>query len=249
MTRLPRSVTLRVLLRSLMVQGSWNYETLIGTGFAFTILPVLRYIYPEDTAAFRAALSRHTEVFNSHPYLATVAVGAVARLESEGADPIIIQRFKSALRGSLGSIGDQLVWTAWKPATVMIGLVLAVAGMAWGLVLAAFLVTYNILHFGIRIWGLKIGISCGLEVGRILRDAPIQKIARRSGDVGALCGGFGVAVATADLLQDSHWNPIAIVSAAAAIVAGAWLGPRARLLFGTVLTTAWLLAIVFEWIR
>ena len=35
MTRLPRLVALRVLLRSLTVQGSWNYETLIGTGFAY----------------------------------------------------------------------------------------------------------------------------------------------------------------------------------------------------------------------
>ena len=37
----PLSVSSRVLLRSLLVQGSWNYETLIGTGFAFTIVPVL----------------------------------------------------------------------------------------------------------------------------------------------------------------------------------------------------------------
>src|SRR5690606_33407159 len=134
MKRLPRRLALRVLLRSFTVQGSWNYETLIGTGFAFTLLPVLRHLYPADTEAFRAALARHTEVFNSHPYLATVAVGAVSRLEAEEADPGPIGRFKSALRGSLGSLGDQPVWSAWKPATVMGGLALAVAGMAWWLV-------------------------------------------------------------------------------------------------------------------
>ena len=33
------------------------------------------------------------------------------------------------------------------------------------------------------------------------------------------------------------------------LAAGAWLGPRARLLFGSVLMTAWFLAIVWEWIR
>lgn len=249
MTRLPKLVALRVLLRSLTVQGSWNYETLIGTGFAFTVLPVLRYLYPADTAAFRAALARHTEVFNSHPYLATVAVGAVSRLEAEGADPAIIQRFKSALRGSLGSIGDQLVWTAWKPATVMVGVVLAVAGVAWWLVLAVFLLTYNVLHLGLRAWGLRVGTAAGLEVGRVLRDAPVQKIARRAGDVGALFGGFGLVVATVDLLQQSSWNAVAVVGAALAIAAGVWLGPRARLLFGSVLMIAWILAIVWEWIR
>lgn len=249
MKRLPRVLALRVLLRSLMVQGSWNYETLIGTGFAFTMLPVLRYLYPADAEAFRAALARHTEVFNSHPYLATVAVGAVTRLEAEGADPVIIQRFKSALRGSLGSIGDQLVWTAWKPATVMVGLALALAGAAWWFVLAVFLLTYNVLHFGLRAWGLRIGTECGLEVGRVLRDAPVQKIARRSGDLGALCGGFGLVVATTDLLEQSDWSIVAIVAVIAAIVVGARLGGRARLLFASVLMTAWVLAIAWEWIR
>lgn len=249
MRRLPRSLALRVLLRSLTVQGSWNYETLIGAGFAFTMLPVLRYLHPTDTEAFRSALERHTEVFNSHPYLATVAVGAVSRLEAEGADPVIIRRFKSALRGSLGSIGDQLVWTAWKPATVMLGLAMAVAGAVWWLVLAVFLVTYNVLHLGLRVWGLRVGTECGLEVGRVLRDAPVQKIARRSGDLGAVCGGFGVVVVTADLMLQSDWNPIAIAAAAAAAIAGAWLGPRARLLFGMVILTAWFVAIAWEWIR
>lgn len=249
MTRLPKVLALRVLLRSLTVQGSWNYETLIGTGFAFTMLPVLRYLYPADAEAFRAALARHTEVFNSHPYLATVAVGAVSRLEAEGADPVIIQRFKSALRGSLGSIGDQLVWTAWKPATVMIGLALALAGAAWWLVLAVFLLTYNVLHFGLRAWGLRVGTACGLEVGRVLRDAPVQKIARRSGDLGALCGGFGLVVATANLLHQSRWGIVAIACIVVAIAAGARLGPRARLLFGGVLMTAWLMATVWERMR
>jgi PTS system mannose-specific IID component len=249
MTRLPKLVALRVLLRSLTVQGSWNYETLIGTGFAFTVLPVLRYLHPTDAEAFRSALVRHTEVFNSHPYLATVAVGAVSRLEADGADPIMIQRFKSALRGSLGSIGDQLVWTAWKPATVMLGVALVVAGMAWWFGLAVFLLTYNTFHLGLRAWGLRVGTASGLEVGKVLRDAPIQKIARRAGDLGALFGGFALVVAAADLLRESDWSIVSFSCIGLAVAAGLWLGPRARLLFGSVLMTAWFLAIVWEWIR
>lgn len=249
MTTFPRMLALRVLLRSLLVQGSWNYETLIGTGFAFTVLPVLRYLHPTDTEAFRSALVRHTEIFNSHPYLATVAVGAVSRLESEGTDPVIIQRFKSALRGSLGSLGDQLVWMAWKPATMMVGLALVLAGTTWWLALGIFLALYNALHLGLRVWGLRIGTSAGLEVGRILRDAPIQPIARRAGDIGALCGGFALVVATADLLRLGGWSVLSFACAVVAIAAGVWLGPRARFLFGSVLTTAWFVAVVWEWIR
>ena len=81
----PRRVAAYVLLRSLLVQGSWNYETLIGSGFAFAIRPVLRHLHPSDDEAYHAAVDRHVGVFNSHPYFATVAVGAVARLEADGA--------------------------------------------------------------------------------------------------------------------------------------------------------------------
>src|SRR5690606_882054 len=107
----------------------------------------------------------------------------------------------------------------------------------------------NVLHFGLRAWGLRVGTACGIEVGRVLRDAPVQKIARRSGDLGALCGGFGLVVLTASLLEESDWNVLAVVCAAVAFVVGARLGTRARLLFGAVLFTAWVLAIAWEWIR
>ena len=143
-----------VLLRSFAVQGSWNYETLIGTGFAFSLLPVLRKLYAGDEEALRAAIARHNSLFNSHPYLATIAMGAVARLEADGADPKTIDRFKIAMRGSLGSMGDQLVWCAWRPASALLGVLLLLAGATWWVAIAAFLVVYNAMHLGLRAWGL-----------------------------------------------------------------------------------------------
>src|SRR5690606_32454688 len=64
------------------IQGSWNYRTLIGTGFAFALLPLLRSRYRGDPARLRESLERHASLFNSHPYLAPVALGAVAQLEA-----------------------------------------------------------------------------------------------------------------------------------------------------------------------
>src|SRR5690606_11625323 len=151
MTRLPASVRASMLVRSLAVQGSWNFETLVGAGFAFTLLPALRFIYGRSGPELDAAVSRHADLFNSHPYFATVAVGSVARLEAEKVEPVVVDRFKSALRGSLGSMGDRLVWTCWRPMSVLIGMVLFLLGAAWWVALAVLLIVYNLLHFAVRL--------------------------------------------------------------------------------------------------
>jgi len=242
MSRFSPGTARRVLLRSLFVQGSWNYETLIGTGFAFTIVPVLRSLHPADDAAFRDALSRHAEVFNSHPYFATVAVGAISRLEADGVDPRVIGRFKSALRGSLGSVGDQLVWSAWRPACALLGVFLILAGAAWWVGVMAFLLIYNALNLGLRAWGWQVGTSAGLEVGRALREAPLQPLARRAGQIGALLGGAALALAvTADPQLD---DPTRLAVRAAAIAAGVWLGSRTRHAMAAVVTIALAVGIV-----
>lgn len=239
-----RGLERRVVLRSLLVQGSWNYETLIGTGFAFTILPALRRLYPTDGSAFRDAVCRHAEVFNSHPYLATVAVGAISRLEADGVDPRVVTRFKSAMRGSLGSIGDQLVWSAWRPATVLLGILLLLAGVAWWLSVAVFILCYNTLNLGLRVWGWRIGTSLGLDVGRALREAPLQAIGRRATQAGALLGGMalvlaidphpGLSSATPERMQEL--GRLLVLGVASA--AGMWLGTRSRQVMAVVLWTA-----------
>ena len=98
MTPLPRSVRRAMLLRSFAVQGSWNYQTLIGTGLAFVLAPALRHVYGADPGRLRDAVGRHAELFNAHPYLAGLAAGALARLEADGVPPETIGRFKNAIR-------------------------------------------------------------------------------------------------------------------------------------------------------
>lgn len=242
---MPRSVQLRVLLRSLTIQGSWNYETLIGTGFAFTVLPVLRYLHPSDVVAFRAAVARHTSVFNSHPYLATVAIGAVSRLEADGVDPQMIERFKSALRGSLGSLGDRVVWSAWRPAAVMLGIAMLLAGAVWWVGIAAFLLVYNALHLAMRVWGWRVGYATGLQVGRAMRDAPFEALASRAGGAGALLGGAAVVLAAAPAVGDAA----GLVLCAAFAAAGVALGGRTRRAMSAVVGVVWILAFLWGWIR
>jgi PTS system mannose-specific IID component len=183
--------------RSLAIQGSWNYRTLIGTGFAYAILPALREIFRDRPADFRAAVQRHTQIFNSHPYLAGVALGAVARLEAEAAEPALIERFKSAVRGSLGSIGDRLVWAGWRPACALGALAVLFAGAPWWLAVLAFLAVYNAGHFALRIWGFRIGFGHGKGVGEYLRRSPLPDVQRGVASSGAFLLGFLLPLAAA----------------------------------------------------
>ena len=108
---------LAMFVRLLAIQGAWNYETLLGNGIGFCVEPALRLLPGARTApAYRAALARQSQYFNAHPYLAAVAVGALARAELEASRRRKIERFRTALCGPLGSVGDRLVWAAWLPA-------------------------------------------------------------------------------------------------------------------------------------
>jgi mannose PTS system EIID component len=232
MSRLPPRVRRAMLLRAFLVQGSWNYRTLIGTGMAFVLAPALRHLYGDDPGRLRAAVARHAQLFNSHPYLATVAAGAIARLEAEGTPVERVERFKSAMRGSLGSIGDRLVWLNWRPASALLAVTMLLLGLPWWLAAAIFLVAYNVLHLWLRAWGLKTGLRDGTGVARALREAPFERLGTRSADVGALLAGFAAVLALTGG-GTGGWGYA--LAGAAALGAGILLGPRVRVVAGLVL--------------
>jgi len=182
-TRLPAGTRAAIVLRLLAIQGSWNYETLLGNGIAFCIEPALRLLPGgPGTPRFRAALARQSQYFNAHPYLAGVAVGALARVELDGEAPERIERFRTALTGPLGSVGDRLVWAGWLPFCSLVALLAFGLGAGPVAVVALFLGLYNAGHIGLRIWGLHIGWAHGMRVAPalahpLLRRGP-QEIAR-----------------------------------------------------------------------
>lgn len=174
MTRLPKSVLWRVFLRSFAIQGSWNYRTLQGSGFAYALMPVLRFVHG-DSEQLQEAVVRHSTIFNAHPYLAGIALGAVARMELDGEDPALIERFKTALRGSLGTLGDRIIWAGWRPACVLLGMVVLLATSSALAGVTSFLVVYNAGHLGLRWWALRIGFEGGRHVGERMRDIPVAR--------------------------------------------------------------------------
>lgn len=163
------------LFRLFAVQGSWSYERMIGLGAGVAEEPLLRELLAEgDGAAYRGAVARGAHFFNSHPYLAGLAVGATARAEIDHAPPEQIERLRAALTGPLGSLGDRLVWAGWLPLTI--GLALVGVGLGAGLsAVAAFLVVYNAGHVVLRWWALRAGWEHGLHVVTALRSPFLQR--------------------------------------------------------------------------
>jgi mannose PTS system EIID component len=174
--RLPRRTHVAIFLRLLAIQGSWNYETFLGNGIAFATEPALRLLPGGPNGKpYRTALARQSGYFNAHPYLAAIAVGALARAELDGEPPERIERFRTALAGPLGSVGDRLVWAAWLPFCSLLALLAFGLGAGTATVLAIFLGVYNAGHLSLRAWGLRTGWTHGLRVAAGLANPLLRR--------------------------------------------------------------------------
>jgi PTS system mannose-specific IID component len=193
---LPLRTRLAIFVRLLAIQGAWNYETLLGNGIGFCIEPALRLLPGgTHTPEFHAALARESRYFNAHPYLASVAVGALARAELDGESPERIERFRTALCGPLGSVGDRLVWAGWLPFCSLASLALFGLGARAIAVVGFFLLVYNAGHFALRIWGLNTGWTHGLRVAAALGNPVLRRGPQEIGRLAALATGIAIPLA------------------------------------------------------
>jgi PTS system mannose-specific IID component len=199
---LPAWTWAEIFVRQLAVQASWNYELLLGTGIGFCLEPALRHLPGgREGEAYRAAMARESAYFNAHPYLTAVAVGSLARAELERAPPGQIERFRTALCGPLGSVGDRLVWAGWLPFCSLVALAAFGFGAGPVAVLLIFLGLYNVGHIGLRVWGLRVGWKHGMRVAAalanpVLRQGP-QYIARAA----ALLAGIALPLALDRIIE------------------------------------------------
>jgi PTS system mannose-specific IID component len=167
---------------------------MLGVGFGVAEEPLLRGLAENgDQTAYRAAVARGTLFFNSHPYLAGLAVGAAARLEYERAPGPQIERLRAALCGPLGSLGDRLVWAGLLPFASAVA-ISAIALGAGGTAIAAFLLLYNTGHLALRWWALRAGWSHGAAVASALRNPTIQRLLGMSAPAMGLATGFALPV-------------------------------------------------------
>jgi PTS system mannose-specific IID component len=145
-----------VFLRSLLINAAWNYQRMQNIGFAYSLAPLA----DRSAETKREMLLRHTDTFSTHPYMATLIIGSIARLETAGhREHHEVIRQKQALMGPFAAIGDPFFWGSLKPASAIVAVLLALSGCMFAPVL--FLLLFNSVHLWIRIEGFAEGCRFG----------------------------------------------------------------------------------------
>lgn len=215
----------RAFLRCFAVQASWNHRTQIAGGVCYAMIPLLRRIHGGDPEALRAALARHLAPFNAHPYLAPLAVGALARLEHDGKESGTIERARRALAGPLGAAGDRLVWAGWRPLCLMGAVSAATLGLGVGASILLFLLLYNAGHVAVRAWAFRAGWREGPVAVRRLSSPRAAAAGRGLAAGAALLAGFAGVVVAETAFGAGSAAPATVGAAGAAVALGAWTRP------------------------
>jgi mannose/fructose/N-acetylgalactosamine-specific phosphotransferase system component IID len=97
-------------VRVFFVQSLWNFERQQNVGLLFLIKPFLEKFY-KDPKERREAFLRHTEFFNTHPYMAGIVAASVIKAENEisaGNKALVstMTQMKQSMASPLAAIGD-----------------------------------------------------------------------------------------------------------------------------------------------
>ena len=184
--QLSKSDRQKVWWRSTFLQGSWNYERMQNLGWAYALIPAIKKLYTskEDRAA---ALERHLDFFNTHPYVAAPIIGVTLALEEERAngaeiDDTAIQGVKIGMMGPLAGVGDPVFWFTVRPILGALGASLAMAGNIVGPLL--FFFGWNIIRMAFLWYTQELGYKAGSEITKDLSGGIIQKITKGASILG-----------------------------------------------------------------
>ncbi|NQS98909.1 MAG: PTS system mannose/fructose/sorbose family transporter subunit IID [candidate division Zixibacteria bacterium] len=215
-----RPLLISMFLRSFLFGALMNFTRMLGLSFGLGMIPVARELKlkGESLAAF---LRRSLDFFNAHPYLATFALGAVGRLEMEGEEPQRITSLKTRIMGPLGLFGDQIFWSRFKPMMAALTILLLVS-VNWPpgfnhrltnlLIITAFFIVYNAVHFIVRWRGLTLGFKSGDSVLKVITASRLVKYRMHLSFAAAVIGGV-FAVRALEFSQNSTVFSVSFIAA------------------------------------
>ena len=177
---------LAVAWRSTFLQGSWNYERMQNGGWCYAMIPAIKKLYkdPEDR---KAALKRHLEFFNTHPYVASPVLGVTLALEEDRANgaavnDVAIQGVKIGMMGPLAGVGDPVFWFTVRPMLGALGASLALGGNILGPIL--FFVLWNAIRWGFMWYTQEFGYRAGSKITEDLSGGLLQDITKGASILG-----------------------------------------------------------------
>ena len=184
--QLTKKDRLSVAWRHQFLQGSWNYERMQNGGWCYSIIPAIKKLYPEKEEQI-AALKRHLEFYNTHPYVSAPVMGVTLALEEERANGAVvedaaIQGVKVGMMGPLAGVGDPVFWFTIRPILGALGASLALSGSIIGPLL--FFFVWNIIRFAFIWYTQEFGYKVGTTITKDLSGGLLGKITQGASILG-----------------------------------------------------------------
>ncbi len=170
-----------ICVRLIFIQLLWNYNKMMGYGFCFVLLPVVKKYGVRDVDKF---VRRYDKYFNTHPFMAAFIAGAAAGLEKRyavtGNESLVteIENIKLKMMGPLAALGDSFFWGSLKPFIILsaaVALFVSQDYMDPFMILLFYLLLYNIIHIFIIITGFRKGYKDMNSVLLHLKALNLQK--------------------------------------------------------------------------
>ena len=193
---------LHIWFRLLLLQASWNFETLQGLGFFYALLPGMRKLYSKEKLA--EVSLKYTGYFNTHVYFAPLVAGAVLRLEEDRisgtAAEVEIDDFKQMVAAPYAAIGDAFFWGGLRPLAAGIALFLAVKGILWAPLV--FVLLYNIVPIWFRTAFFSRGYRQGLKSVEFIQRHKLPDLAIHTKEAAVVVlGGLSAFMVFSQLTQ------------------------------------------------
>ena len=207
---LDKKIRLSVMWRSMFLQGSWNYERMQNGGWAYSLIPALKKLYPSGEEA-KEALKRHLEFFNTHPYVAAPIIGVTLALEEERAngadiDDAAIQGVKVGMMGPLAGIGDPVFWFTVRPIVGAIAASLATGGSI--IAPLFFFIVWNAIRIAFLWYTQEFGYKSGSAITKDLGGGLLQTVTKGA----SILGMFVLGVLIQRWVTINFNGPNAVVS-------------------------------------
>ncbi len=90
-------------------QITWNYEKMMGVGYLYAILPILRKLY-KKSEDLKEMMRNHVQFFNTTPHMGGFILGIDAATEESGGKTAkdAASGIKTGLMGPFAGVGDTI---------------------------------------------------------------------------------------------------------------------------------------------
>ncbi len=158
------------------LQFCWNYERMQASGFAYSMVPVMKELYDTNDEVCEN-LERHMQFYNSHPGASAVIMGASVALE-ENYQPEVSDSIKVGLMGPMASLGDTIQAVLVQPLAYIFSAALAAEGqllLSMLVLIVPFLAMF-IARWPLFNWGYKRSVNLISDISgesdfNLLREA------------------------------------------------------------------------------